>query len=120
VDDWQARAIQSVTKRHEEKVRQYAERIQEHIGYVLTRLDAGKAFSVGHYASGIASDAHEIVSRIAALEALGEATGILSTTENPPAPGNRDCPRCSGGNPNSCSCLADCGYPACSARPPED
>ncbi len=31
-----------------------------------------------------------------------------------------DCPRCSGGNPNSCSCLADCGYPACSARSPED
>jgi hypothetical protein len=81
MDDFQARAIGNLKKRHEDKIRQNAEHIQEYIGYVLARLDSGNVTSVTHHAVGIASDAQEIVIRLAALEAIAEATGILETTE---------------------------------------
>lgn len=77
MDNFQARALGNLRRRHEDKIRQNAEHIQEYIGYVLTRLDAGNVTSVTHHAVGIASDAQEIVTRLAALEAIAEAAGIL-------------------------------------------
>jgi hypothetical protein len=82
MDDWQTRALGNLRKRHEDKIRQDAERIQEYIGYVLARIDGGNVTSVTHHARGIASDAQEIVSRLAALEAIGETVGILGTRED--------------------------------------
>ena len=79
MDDFQARALGSLTKRHEDKIRENAERIREHTGYVLQRIDAGRADSVSLYARDIATSAQEIVSRVAALEAIGEAAGIFSS-----------------------------------------
>lgn len=82
MDDFQARALGNLRKRHEDKIRQNAEQIQEYIGYLLARLDSGNVTSVSHQARGIASDAQEIVSRLAALEAVTEAAGILESTED--------------------------------------
>lgn len=79
MDDFQARALGNLSKRHEDKIRENAKRIQEHIGYALQRIDAGRADATGLYARDIAASAQEIVSRVAALEAIGEAVGILET-----------------------------------------
>lgn len=79
MDDFQARALGSLTKRHEARIRENAERIREHIGYVLQRIDAGRADATGLYARDIAASAQEIVTRVAALEAIGEAVGIFSS-----------------------------------------
>jgi len=79
MDDFQTRMIRNLKKRHEDQLRQNAERIQEHIGYVLQRLDNGQSTSVGHYARGIEADAHEIRARVSALTAIEEALGILDT-----------------------------------------
>ena len=46
---------------------------------MLARLNSGNAGSVGHYAAGIAADAHEIVTRLALLEGIADAVGILET-----------------------------------------
>jgi hypothetical protein len=79
MDDFQARALGNLRKRHEDKIRQDAERIRDYIGYVLARLYSGSATSASHHAQGIASDAQEIVKRLAALEAIEEAAGVLDT-----------------------------------------
>ena len=55
----------------------------EHIGYVLARIEGGQPASVGHYARGIAADAHEIESRVAVLEGITDAIGILETGDEP-------------------------------------
>lgn len=81
MDDWQARAMQNLTKRHEDAVRENAERIQEHIGFMMTRLDT-PALPVAHFAAGIAASAQEIVRRCAVLDALTEATDILAPKED--------------------------------------
>jgi hypothetical protein len=82
MDDFQARALKNLKERHESQIRENAERIQEHIGYVLKRLDAGRSDYVGLYAEDIEASARRIVSRVAALEAITEAVGILETTES--------------------------------------
>jgi hypothetical protein len=85
VDDFQARALKNLKnlkERHESQIRENTERIQEHIGYVLKRLDAGRSDSVGLYAEDIEASARRIVSRVVALEAITDAIGILETTEN--------------------------------------
>ena len=79
MDDFHRRALANARDRHEKQIRQSAERIAEHIGYVIARLDNGQVGSVGHYAAGIAADAHEIVTRLALLEGIGDAVGILET-----------------------------------------
>ena len=81
MDDWQARAMQDLTKRHEDAIRENAERIQQLIGYVMTRLDDGHP--VSHFAEGIAVAAQDIVRRRTVLDALTEATDILAPKEKP-------------------------------------
>lgn len=81
MDEFQARALKSLKERHEGQIRENAERIREHIGYVLKRLDAGRADSVGLYAEDIEASVRRIASRVAALEAITEATGIFEATE---------------------------------------
>ena len=71
-------ALDALKGRHERQIRQAAERIQEHVGYILDRLDRDSAASIGHYTAGIATDAHEIVSSIAALDGQCEVLGVLS------------------------------------------
>jgi hypothetical protein len=83
MDDFHVRALKNLRERHETKIRQLAESIQQEIGYTLTRLDSGHkgSASIGHYAGSIATDAQEIVTRLAALEAMTDATEILETRE---------------------------------------
>jgi hypothetical protein len=82
MDDFQARALKNLRERHESQIRENAERIRQHIGYVLQRLDAGRSDAVSLYAEDIEASARRIVSRAAALEAITEALGILETTED--------------------------------------
>lgn len=82
MDEFQTRAIKSLRERHENKITQLAESIQEEIGYALSRLASGNAIWAGHYANSIATDAQEIVTRLAALEALGDAVGIFEAKED--------------------------------------
>jgi hypothetical protein len=77
MDKLQERQLANLRKRHEDKIREAAERIQEHVGYVLARIEHGAAGSTGHYAAGIAADAHEIVTRLAALDGAAETAGIF-------------------------------------------
>jgi hypothetical protein len=81
MDDFQARALRNLRERHESQIRENAERIRDHIGYVLKRLDAGRSDSVSLYAEDIEASARRIVSRAAALEAIADAVGIVETTE---------------------------------------
>lgn len=84
MDDFHARALKSLRERHENKIRQAAEEIQEYIGYVLARLDKDASGStIGHWVGNIATDGQEIVTRLAALEAMAEATAILETSDEP-------------------------------------
>jgi len=88
MDDFHARALKSLRERHENKIDQLAASILDEIGYMLNRLNIGGAgrASVGHYASSIATDAQEIVVRLAALEAMQDATGILETRDESGGP----------------------------------
>ena len=76
MDDGQARAMQNL----EDAIRENAERIQQLIGYVMTRLDDG--LPVSHFAASIAGDAQDIVRCLAVLDALSEATDILAPKED--------------------------------------
>jgi len=78
MDDFQARLIENLKKRHEGQIRKAAERIAEHIGYVLQRLDSGQPMSAEHYARSIEADAHEMRERIRALDAIEETLGVLA------------------------------------------
>ena len=78
-DQFTERALRNLRERHETAIRQNAERIQEHIGYVLKRLDGGNVTSVSHYANGIAADAREIVNRLSALEGMADVKGIYDS-----------------------------------------
>jgi hypothetical protein len=84
MDELQARQLAILRKQREDKIRWAAERIQQHIGWVLSRIEGGSAGSVGHYAAGIAADAHEIVACIAALDAAAETAGIYDAYCEPP------------------------------------
>lgn len=81
MDDFQVRVLKNLRERHESQTRENAERIREHIGYVLLRLDAGRSDSVGMYAEDIEASARRIATRVVALEAITEAIGIVETTE---------------------------------------
>jgi actin-like ATPase involved in cell morphogenesis len=80
-DKFQERAIKNVRKRHESQIRENAERIRDHVGYVLARLDAGRSDSVGLYADDISASARRIASCVTALEAVAEVTAIYETTD---------------------------------------
>lgn len=77
MDEFQQRALKNLRERHENKITQLAESIQEEIGYVLNRIGSGNVGSAGHYAQSIAADAEEIKVRLGALEALRDAVGIF-------------------------------------------
>jgi hypothetical protein len=77
MDDFQKRMLTNLTRRHEDKIRQHAERIKEYTGYLLARLDDGNVAAGSHYAQDIASDGQEIVARFAALEAITEMVGFI-------------------------------------------
>jgi hypothetical protein len=81
MDDFQTRATGRLRERHEKAILENARRIHEHIGYVLDRIEGGNPASVGHYARGIAADAHEIESRVNVLEGIADAIGILETSD---------------------------------------
>jgi hypothetical protein len=78
-ESFEERAHGNLVRRNEEKIRENAERIQEHIGYVLQRIAAGHVASTGLYARDIAASAQEIVTRVAALEAVEELKGIYDS-----------------------------------------
>jgi hypothetical protein len=69
-----AAAVRNLRARHASQIRENAERISEHIGYVLKRLDGGRPDSVGLYAEDIEASARRISKGVAALEAISEAT----------------------------------------------
>lgn len=73
-------SVADIRARHETQIRENAERIKEHIGYVLARLDKGRPDSAGLYAEDIAASARRIVSCVAALEAVAEVTAIYEST----------------------------------------
>jgi hypothetical protein len=79
VDDFQARALRNLHERHESQISENAERIRDHIGYVLKRIEAGRADATGMYAEDIAASVGRILRSVAALEALGEAAEISET-----------------------------------------
>ena len=81
MDEFQQRALKNLRERHENKITQLAESIQEEVGYVLNRIASAGPSSAGHYATSIAADAQEIKIRLAALEALGDAVDIFEVTE---------------------------------------
>lgn len=85
MDDFQARAIGSLRARHESRIAEQAERIKEHIGYVLKRIEAGRASATGMYADDIAASARRILLSVVALETLSEAGEILATADEPEA-----------------------------------
>lgn len=80
---FEARATANLIKRHEDKIRENAARIQEHIGYVIDRVDGGHAASVELYARDVARGAQEILARVAALEAIKDLTGIQDSSPAP-------------------------------------
>ena len=90
VDELQKRQLAILRKQREDKIRWAAERIQQHIGWVLARIEHGSPESVGHYAAGIAADAHEIVAVIAALDGAAETAGIFDAYCEPPAPAAKE------------------------------
>jgi hypothetical protein len=83
MDDWQAHAVKNLRDRHEARIAENAERIREHIGYVLKRIESGRSDAVGIYAEDIESSIRRILASVAALETLKEATAILETSDNP-------------------------------------
>lgn len=81
MDDFQTRALNNLRQRHTDKIRQAAEHIRDYAGYVLRNLDSGNTTS--YYVRDIASDAQELVTRFAALEAIEETAGILEASDEP-------------------------------------
>ena len=84
MDDFQTRATGNIRKRHESRITEQAERVREHIGYVLKRIEAGRADSVDMYAEDIAASIQRIQLSVAALETLKETTEIMATSDEPP------------------------------------
>jgi hypothetical protein len=74
MDKFQQRAADSLRTRNEDAIRTAAERVKEYAGYVLRDLERGRTSS---YAGSLLADAQVIVTRSAALEALGEMGKIL-------------------------------------------
>ena len=83
MDKFCTRAIGNLRDRHETRILENAERVREHIGYVLKRIEAGRIDSVGLYAEDIAASIERIRLSVAALETLKEATEIMATSDEP-------------------------------------
>jgi hypothetical protein len=81
MDGFQARQIKNLRERHEIRIQENALRIQEHIGYVLKRIENGRPESVGLYAEDLAASVERIRSAVASLEALKEGLAILATSD---------------------------------------
>lgn len=81
LDAFHERAIRNLRERHETQIAENAERIHEHIGYVLKRIEAGRTETVGLYAQDIAASVQRILIGVAALETLGETTAIIATSD---------------------------------------
>lgn len=81
MDSFHTRAIGNIRAHHESRILENAQRIQEHIGYVLKRAEGGHADAVGLYAEDIAASAERIRLSVAALETLKETTDILATSD---------------------------------------
>jgi hypothetical protein len=81
MDSFRERALKSLRQRHETQVTENAERIREHIGYVLKRVESGHADTVGLYTEDIAASAQRIRISVAALETLKESAAILATSD---------------------------------------
>ena len=83
MDDFQARAIKNIRERHESRIAENAERIREHIGYLLKRVESGRADATGLYAEDIEASARRILACVAALETLEETGKIMATSDEP-------------------------------------
>jgi hypothetical protein len=81
MDTWQERQITSLRQRKAGAIREDAERIQEHIGYVLARLDKGRPDAVSEYAADITAAIGRLSRSAAALAALDEAREILAAED---------------------------------------
>lgn len=79
MDSFHQRALKNLRDRHETQITENAERVREHIGYVLKRIEAGRADAVGLYAQDIAASIERVRLSVAALETLNETTAILAT-----------------------------------------
>jgi hypothetical protein len=79
MDDKQTSAIEHIRKRHEDRITEQAERIKQHIGYVLKRIEAGRADSVGIYAEDIEHSARRMLLSVVALVTLTETDAILKS-----------------------------------------
>jgi hypothetical protein len=81
MDAFHERAIRNLRERHETQIAENAERIREHIGYVLKRVESGRADTTGLYAEDIGASVRRMQLAVAALEALNETTEILKTSD---------------------------------------
>jgi hypothetical protein len=79
MDAWQERQITQLRDRNANALRENAERIREHVGYVLARIDGGHPEATGLYAQDIAASAERMRLAVAAIETLDETLGILAT-----------------------------------------
>jgi hypothetical protein len=83
MDKFHERAIRNLRERHETVITENSERVREHIGYVLKRIEVGRIDSIGLYAEDIAASIGRIRLSVAALETLRETTEILKTSDEP-------------------------------------
>lgn len=81
LEGFQQRALDNLTGRHTRRAKAEAERIREYAGWLIRDLDAGRL--PNHHARDLLASAQEIVARLSALEAIGEATGILVLADSP-------------------------------------
>jgi len=79
MNDHENEALRMYTDRCEKRLRECALRIQEHIGYVLDRIDRGEPTSTDHYLNGISMDAQEARILVGVLD--GIKTGASFTAE---------------------------------------
>ena len=54
-ETFEARVLRNLRERHESQISENAGRIRDHLGYVLKRVEAGRADSTGMYAEDIAA-----------------------------------------------------------------
>jgi len=83
MDDFHKRALKNIRDRNEARITEEAQRIREYAGYVLKRIEQGRADSCSLYAADIKSSAERMAAAIGALETLEEALKILATSDNP-------------------------------------
>lgn len=81
LDAFHERAIRNLRERHETQLTENAERIRDHIGYVLKRIEGGRPETTGLYAQDIAASVQRILQCVTALETLNETTAIIQTSD---------------------------------------